>query len=203
MTETLGVLIRRIRQERGISLRQLASQMEIHFSHLSKVENGHDRLGRESVLRLADVLGLEEDLLLAAAGLQQQPFRVLGDVAAGSPIDAVEDVETFDLNRTFDPRDHFLLRVNGDSMIEDGIHDGDLAIIRRTDRARNGQTVVALVEGQEATLKRYELKGKCVRLSPANSRMRDQIYAAEQIRICGVFAGLIRTSASATGSTKR
>lgn len=194
MTEELGAMIRRVRQARGISLRQMAGRIEIHFSHLSKVENGHDSIGRESLLRLAGELDLDEDLLLASAGMQAQPFRVLGDVAAGAPIDALEDVETFDLNRTFDPRDHFLLRVNGESMIEDGIHDGDLAIIRRADRARDGETVVALVDQQEATLKHYSRCGDTVRLSPANQQMQDLIFPAEQVQVIGIFAGLIRTA---------
>jgi repressor LexA len=139
MMAHVGLLIREARTARGISLRALAGQVGIHFSHLSKIENGKDHIGRESLLRVAEELGVDPDLLLGEAGHQSVPFRVLGDIAAGKPIDAVEDVETFDLTRLFDPQQHFLLRVKGQSMILDGISDGDLAIIRHGSTAKNGR----------------------------------------------------------------
>ena len=161
MTPHIGERIREARQARGISLRQLANQVGIHFSHLSKIENGKDTVGKDSLVRIAEELGVDADLMLGEAGHQSVPFRILGDIAAGVPIEAIEDVESFDLSKVFDPREHFLLRVRGDSMILDGINDGDLAIVRHTSQVRDGDTVVALVEGGEATLKRYRRdKGK-------------------------------------------
>jgi repressor LexA len=108
-------------------------------------------------------------------------------------MDAIENVETFDLTRVFDPQDHFLLRVQGDSMILDGINDGDLAIIRHAQTARNGQTIAAVVDDEQATLKRYRQEGDMVILIPANERMQPMRYAAGRVRVCGVLTGLVRT----------
>ena len=193
MTALVGRMIREARQARGISLRALASQVGIHFSHLSKIENGQDKIGRDSLTRIAEELGIDPDLMLGEAGHQSPPFRVLGNIAAGNPIEAIEDVETFDLTKTFDPHEHFLLRVKGTSMILDGINDGDLAIIRHTNVAQNGDTVVAVVDGSEVTLKRFRRTNNIVTLIPANDQMQAQEFPAARVEIRGVFAGLVRT----------
>lgn len=193
MTGGIGAVIRQLRQSRGLTLRQLAAQLDIHFSHLSKIENGRDQPGRAVLNRVAQVLQVDLDVLLGEAGRQERPFRVLGRIAAGVPMDAIENVETFDLTRVFDPQDHFLLRVQGDSMILDGINDGDLAIIRHAQTARNGQTVAAVVDDEQATLKRYRQEGDVVVLIPANERMQPMLYAAGRVRVCGVLTGLVRT----------
>lgn len=193
MTGGIGSVIRQLRQSRGLTLRQLAAQLDIHFSHLSKIENGRDQPGRAVLIRVAQVLQVDLDVLLGEAGRQERPFRVLGRIAAGVPMDAIENVETFDLTRVFDPQDHFLLRVQGDSMILDGINDGDLAIIRHAQTARNGQTVAAVVDDEQATLKRYRQEGDVVVLIPANERMQPMRYAAGRVRVCGVLTGLVRT----------
>lgn len=193
MTGGIGAVIRQLRQSRGLTLRQLAAQLDIHFSHLSKIENGRDQPGRAVLNRVAQLLQVDLDVLLGEAGRQERPFRVLGRIAAGVPMEAIENVETFDLTRVFDPQDHFLLRVQGDSMILDGINDGDLAIIRHAQTARNGQTVAAVVDDEQATLKRYRQEGDVVVLIPANERMQPMRYAAGRVRICGVLTGLVRT----------
>jgi repressor LexA len=189
----VGKMIREARQARGISLRQLASQVGIHFSHLSKIENGQDKVGRDSLSRIAEELGVDPDLMLGEAGHQTAPFRVLGDIAAGSPIEAIEDVETFDLTKTFDPHDHFLLRVKGTSMILDGINDGDLAIVRHTNTAKNGDTVVAVVDGGEVTLKRFKKLKNTITLIPANDQMKAMEYPTSRVEIRGVLVGVVRT----------
>ncbi len=192
MSPDVGKMIRDARQARGVSLRALAGKVGIHFSHLSKIENGKDSIGRDSLARIAEELGVDPDLLLGESGHQAVPFRVLGDVAAGVPIEAIENVETFDLTKIFDPHGHFLLRVKGDSMIEDGINDGDMAIVRHTTVAKNGDTVVAIIDG-EATLKRFRKQGRSVILTPANERLKEIEYPASAVEVCGVFVGLIRT----------
>lgn len=192
MSPDVGRMIRDARLARGISLRALAGKVGIHFSHLSKIENGKDSIGRDSITRIAEELGVDPDLLLGESGHQAVPFRVLGDVAAGVPIEAIENVETFDLTKVFDPHGHFLLRIKGDSMIEDGINDGDMAIVRHTTVARNGDTVVAIIDG-EATLKRFRKQGRIVILTPANIRLKEVEYPAAEVEVCGVFVGLIRT----------
>jgi len=190
----IGDRIREARQARGISLRQLAGRIGIHFSHLSKIENGRDNIGKDTLIRVAEELGVDPDLMLGEAGHQTMPFRVLGNIAAGVPIEAVEIVETFDLAKVFDPLEHFLLRVKGDSMINDGINDGDLAIVRHTNVAKNGDTVVAIVDGSDATLKRFKKQGGKVFLTPANDRLEELKYAAAQVEIRGVLAGVVRTA---------
>ena len=194
MSPQIGSRIREARQARGVSLRQLASRVGIHFSHLSKIENGKDTVGRDSLIRIAEELGADPDLMLGEAGHQSMPFRVLGNIAAGVPIDAIEDIESFDLSKVFDPEDHFLLRVRGDSMVLDGICDGDLAVVRHTRTARKGDTVVAVVDGGEATLKQYRKQRNTVILTPANDHMDEMQYPASRVEICGVLVGVVRTA---------
>ena len=91
------------------------------------------------------------------------------------------------------PGQTFALRVRGDSMIEDQICDGDVVVIERRDEARNGETVVALVGGDEATLKRFYRRGERVELVPANSSMQPIEVPAADVQIRGVVRGLMRT----------
>ena len=194
MSPDVGKMIREARQARGTSLRALAGQVGIHFSHLSKIENGRDPIGRDSLAKIAEELGVDPDLMMGEAGHQAVPFRVLGNIAAGEPIEAIEDVETFDLAKAFDPHDHFLLRIKGTSMVLDGINDGDLAIIRPANTAKNGDTVVAIVDGGEATLKRFKKVKNTITLIPANDQLTAIEYPASRVEIRGVFVGLVRTA---------
>jgi repressor LexA len=117
-----------------------------------------------------------------------------GRIAAGIPIEALADPSTF----TPVPQDmlasgeHYALEVAGDSMVEAGILDGDTIIIRRADRADNGQIVVALVGEEEATLKRWRLRGNKVALEPCNPEYETRIFPADQVRVQGHLVGLIR-----------
>ena len=194
MSPDVGKMIREARQARGISLRQLADRVGIHFSHLSKIENGKDQVGRNSLAKIAEMLGVDPDLMLGEAGHQTAPFRVLGDIAAGEPIEAIENVETFDLTKVFDPHTHFLLRVRGSSMIQDGINDGDMAIVCHSRVAKNGDTVVAIVDGGDATLKRLKKVKNSVTLIPANDQMTEMVFPASRVEIRGVLVGLVRTT---------
>lgn len=123
---------------------------------------------------------------------------ILGTVAAGSPIEAIEPeagmAELLAVPAEMVPgsQDHYVLRVRGDSMIEDQICDGDLVVIEGKKEARNGETVVALVDGAEATLKRFYRSGDQVKLVPANQSMEPMEFHASQIEIRGVVRGLIR-----------
>ncbi len=119
---------------------------------------------------------------------------LLGVVAAGAPIQAIEVPETIDVPRQLVPRrgDCFVLRVRGDSMIEDQICDGDFVVVESRPEARNGETVVALVDGDEATLKRFYRRGRRVRLQPANSNMKPIEVPASQVQVRGVVRGLLR-----------
>lgn len=116
---------------------------------------------------------------------------VKGRIAAGRPIEAVEDVEELDLGSLL-PRDRevYALRVQGDSMIEDAIRDGDIVIVERRDHARDGETVVAVLPGEETTLKRLYREPSGFRLQPANAAL-EPLYVQE-VEIRGVVIGVVR-----------
>ncbi|NIR46187.1 MAG: transcriptional repressor LexA [Gemmatimonadetes bacterium] len=120
---------------------------------------------------------------------------LLGRVAAGAPIEAIEDDETVavpeDMLRGRGP--HYVLRVRGDSMIEDQIRDGDLVVVDGRDTADNGEMVIALVQGESATVKRYfrEDRGR-IRLQPANQSHGPQIYDEGDVQVRGVVVGVLR-----------
>lgn len=116
-----------------------------------------------------------------------------GRIAAGSPIEAVEGQATLPVPAALlGPGEHFALEVSGDSMIEAGILDGDYALIRKVDTARDGEIVVALIGDSEATLKYFHAEGDGVRLDPANARYQAQRYPADAVRVQGRLAGLLR-----------
>ncbi len=116
-----------------------------------------------------------------------------GRIAAGMPIEAFEDDRSLSVPAALlGSGDHYALEVSGDSMIEAGIFDGDYALIQRADTAREGDIVVALVDEQDATLKYFHREGRMIRLDPANSSHQPQLYDAEQVRVQGRLAGLLR-----------
>ncbi len=88
--------------------------------------------------------------------------------------------------------EHYMLEIEGDSMIEAGILDGDLVVIKKSDTASSGEIVVALVEGEEATLKRLRKKGGSIALEPANRNYETRIFGPDQIEVQGKLVGLIR-----------
>jgi len=117
---------------------------------------------------------------------------LLGLIAAGRPIEAIENPEPVDVPESLlGPGERYALRVRGDSMVEDGIQDGDLIFVKRAVRAENGQTVVAVVDG-EATLKRFHKRGATVELRPANAALRSTEWPASRVEIRGVLVGLLR-----------
>jgi repressor LexA len=117
---------------------------------------------------------------------------LLGVVAAGVPIEAIENPEEIEIPAAMSgPEERYALRVRGDSMIEDGIHDGDIVVVRRARGAERGETVVALVDG-EATLKRFHPLGREVELRPANASLRPLRVPADRVEIRGVVTGLLR-----------
>jgi repressor LexA len=116
-----------------------------------------------------------------------------GRIAAGAPIEALEGQNSLSVPAALlGPGEHYALEVAGDSMVEAGILDGDYALIRRADTARDGQIVVALVDDNEATLKYFRREGAMVRLDPANRAYDPQRYAPNRVRVQGCLAGLLR-----------
>lgn len=116
-----------------------------------------------------------------------------GKIAAGAPIEAIEGQSSMPVPAALlGPGEHYALEVSGDSMIEAGIFDGDFALVRRTDNARDGEIVVALVDNEEATLKYLRRESGRVRLDPANGSYEPQIYEPHRVKVQGKLAGLLR-----------
>ena len=120
---------------------------------------------------------------------------VMGRIAAGTPIAAISEISHNIAvpNTMLGQGEHYALEVRGDSMIEAGINDGDVVVIRETKNANNGDIVVALVEDQEATLKRFRQTGASIALEPANATLTTQVYRDDQVKVQGRLVGLIRT----------
>jgi repressor LexA len=133
----------------------------------------------------------------SGAAIERRPVRhvpLVGDVAAGADVLAQENVEEVlpvpaDLTGE---GELFMLRVRGDSMIEAGILDGDLVIVRQQDHAINGEVVVAGIPGEEATVKTYQRKGNKVTLVPANSRLQPMVFDASDVRLYGRVVTVMR-----------
>ena len=120
---------------------------------------------------------------------------ILGKIAAGLPIEAISDNTNYiELPETLLKKgEYFILNVEGDSMIEAGIFDGDQVVIRKANDANNGEIVVALIDNNEATLKRIFRRGQQVALQPENSNYKTVIYGPDRIQIQGVLKHLIRS----------
>jgi repressor LexA len=116
-----------------------------------------------------------------------------GRIAAGVPIEALEGAQMLPVPAALlGSGEHYALEVSGDSMVEAGILDGDYALIRRQEAAREGEIVVALIDDHEATLKYYRHEGAMIRLDPANRAYDPQRYTPDQVRVQGKLAGLLR-----------
>ncbi|MGI9360524.1 MAG: transcriptional repressor LexA [Parasphingorhabdus sp.] len=132
-----------------------------------------------------------KELSIVANDVIEIPLH--GKIAAGAPIEALEDQTALSVPAALlGPGEHYALEVSGDSMIEAGILDGDYALIQRTETARNGEIVVALVHNEEATLKYLFKEGSSVRLDPANRDYEPQIFGPDEVQIQGKMAGLLR-----------
>jgi len=118
------------------------------------------------------------------------PF--VGRISAGKPIEAVTDQEEINFSELLLGTDRYVLKIDGDSMIDAGIHDGDYVVIKHADTAKSGDIVVALIDQSEATLKRLKKRRKGVELIPENSSMEPMFYDAERVQIQGVLVGQVR-----------
>jgi repressor LexA len=198
------IAIRDFRVRHGYSptMQELADQLGVSkvtiFEHVEALERKDLILrarNRARSLEVSPTVKLPDEAKPAS-------FPVVGTIAAGQPIEAIENRETLDLETLFTTRHGtYVLRVKGNSMIEDHIADGDYVIIERREQARDGETVVALLDDGQATLKRYFKERGRVRLQPANSTMAP-IYVDKDIRIQGVLIGVLRTYAKGAGMTR-
>jgi repressor LexA len=142
-------------------------------------------------VKTASVTQLRPAAPAAANDTMEIPLH--GKIAAGTPIEALQGTENFSVPAALlGPGEHYALEVSGDSMVDEGILDGDFALIRKVDTARDGEIVVALIDNEEATLKTFRREGSMVRLDPANRQYEPQRYDPRRVQIQGRLAGLIR-----------
>ena len=127
--------------------------------------------------------------------MPDQSIPFLGKIAAGTPIDAISDPTRFVAmpHHLMGRGDYYALEIEGDSMIEAGILDGDTVIIERQNTAQTGEIVVALVDGEEATLKRLRKRGESIALEPANKDYETRIFGPDRVQVQGRLAGLVRS----------
>lgn len=122
---------------------------------------------------------------------------LVGTIAAGAPIEAIPQQESIDVASIFLGANRYALKVKGDSMIDEGILDGDVVICEQQDTANDGQIVVALIDQAEATLKRLKRNtDNTITLHPANARLKPMVYPADRITIQGIYLGLLRCPSS-------
>ena len=125
---------------------------------------------------------------------EDNEIPILGEIAAGSPVEAIQnEISRIPLPVSLNKNDNFFgLKIQGDSMIEAGINDGDTVIIKKADKADNGQIVVALIDDYEAMLKRIRVKGKTVALESANKNYETKIFGPDRVKVQGVLVSLYR-----------
>src|SRR5215471_3506023 len=187
--------IRDYRGQQGISPTQREIRERFHLSSFGTVQKHLKRLEEKGAL--SREWNRSRGISPADERSAAQEIPLLGSVAAGRPIEPFPQEETIEVPASLLGKgEHFVLRVRGDSMIDDGIRDGDYVVVARRSTAQNGQTVVALVRG-EATLKRYYSEGSRVRLQPANASMKPLSVDTRDVTVQGVVTGLIRNYATA------
>ena len=166
-----------------------------HFSSLATVHEHLSNLERKGYIRRTYNESRAIEILPSEAVGRAIELPLLGAVAAGSPIEAVDHNETVTVPETLIRRsgDHYVLRVRGNSMIDEQIRDGDFVVVNERPRADNGETVIALIDGTAATVKKFyrERDGR-IRLQPANETMAPIYVNENDIRIQGVVVGVMR-----------
>jgi len=136
-----------------------------------------------------------EDLELVIGDVAEIPL--LGWVSAGQPVDISEENEKVTVPANMVKRNSYALRVRGHSMIDDNIEDGDVIVIEKTETASNGQSVVAMINGETVTLKKFYVEREGIRLQPANPDMEPIYLRNEEVQILGIVTGVIRSAEAA------
>lgn len=176
-------------EERGF-IRRLANRARA-LEVVKMPDGGATRGG--NVVNLAAAANTKPQINLPVAANDVMEIPLHGKIAAGVPIEALEGQSSLSVPMALlGAGEHYALEVSGDSMMEAGILDGDYALIRKANTARDGEIVVALVRGEEATLKYLRREGQQIRLDPANSSYEPQYYAPEEVEVQGKLAGLLR-----------
>ncbi len=188
--EERGYIRRMAHRARAVEILRLPENIESQRPKGFRPSVIEGALGREAPAGPAQGLGAP-----AALGLGTS-VALVGRIAAGTPIEALEHgASRIGVpEQMVDPAaEHYALEVKGDSMIEAGIHEGDIVVIRRQDTAETGDIVVALIDDHEATLKRLRRKGGAIALEAANPAYGTRLYRSGQVKIQGRMVGLIRT----------
>ena len=176
-------------EERGF-IRRLANRARA-LEVMKMPEGGN--VGGNNVARFAPVKETKPQIQIPVAANDVMEIPLHGKIAAGVPIEALEGQNSLSVPMALlGAGEHYALEVSGDSMIEAGILDGDYALIRKANTARDGEIVVALVRGEEATLKYLRREGQQIRLDPANGSYVPQYYAPHEVEVQGKLAGLLR-----------
>ena len=172
----------------GLGLNSLAT---VH-KHITNLEKKGLLTRDYNRSRSIDLLPPRGKLKQSMAVNSMMALPLLGRIAAGQPIEALQNPETISLADFVQSRDVFVLEVGGDSMQDEGILDGDYVLVEKTKVAHNGDIVVALVEGSETTLKRFYKEGDNIRLQPSNANMDPIIRHASVVQIQGRVIGVLR-----------
>jgi repressor LexA len=166
---------------------------KFNLSSLATVHKHLTNLQEKGFIRRAWNRSRSVELVPARMGSRATELPLLGYVAAGAPIEAVPGNETIAVPDTLTgTRDSYVLRVKGDSMIDEQIRDGDFVIVEDRRTADDGEVVVALLGGQDVTLKKFFRENGRIRLQPANPVMQPMVVSADEVQIQGVVVGLMR-----------
>ena len=200
---TFGARLRGLMEERGLSYEQLGTLLGRNPQTLNRYVLGRREPKIGTAAAIARALGVDP-LLPQGYDVPRTPspagcgmVSVLGTIRAGLPMAARQQAEGWAAADVSGPEDHFYLRVTGDSMVNAGIRPGDLVLIRRQDTAENGQIVACLVDGEDATLKRFRVQRDMVILQPENPSYEPRLvplrdFETGAARIVGVAVRLVR-----------
>lgn len=177
------------------SFEEIGQGMEL--SSLATVHKHISNLEKKGLLKRDYNRSRSIDVLPPRGRMKQTmaaPFSLplLGRIAAGQPIEAVENPESISLQDFTGSKDVFVLQVRGDSMQDEAILDGDYVLVEKVQTARNGEIVVALVDGADTTLKRFYKEGDRIRLQPSNAAMQPIVVAAAAVQLQGRVIGVLR-----------
>jgi|SRR5450432_920379 repressor LexA len=173
----------------GLGLSSLAT-VHKHISNLEKKGLIKRDYNRSRSIDVLPVRGLFKRQVQKAP--TELALPLLGRIAAGQPIEAIENAETISLGDITRSKDVFVLQVKGESMKDEHIVDGDYVLVEKTNTSRDGEIIVALVDGTDATLKRFYREGVNIRLQPSNEAMKPIIVPARSVQIQGRVIGVLR-----------
>jgi repressor LexA len=191
--EERGFIRRLPHRARALDVVRLPEDQNAKVAQPARPAAGEDRRAGLNVIRGDFTPSLPGAIVSAQASSAIQ-LPLYGKIAAGTPIEALRDnSNSIDVPATLVGRgEHYALMVDGDSMVDAGIQDGDTVVIERCESAENGTIVVALIDNNEVTLKRLRRKGDSIALEPANQAHKTRIFGPDRVRIQGKLVGLMR-----------